>query len=330
MNSKIRKNKRALLLWLFSGFLCCALVFLLWPLPSKAQHPQKNQAFLKQKQRPHLFFKGKKFLRIAHRGASGHFPPNTMLAFRRALLPPYNADVLEFDLRLTKDKVVVVFHDKNLKRVTGLERELNSLSLKEIKSLDAAYNFSPHYFPQVKRIEGASPRQRYPYRGKGIAIPTLEEVFRSFPRQLMLLEAKSKQNKKELLGEIWRLIQKYKREDKTMLASFSHESLSYFRSLSRGKVATGASRREAFHYLFRCYLFASACESAFDALQIPQWKKLASFGFDLASPKLIDFAHQNGILVHYWTVNDRADMRKLIANGADGIISDFLDRLPEN
>ena len=322
------KNKRILLLWLSSGILFGGVSLFFWALSVKAQSiDSQSQASIeesKKKIKPFLRHKG--FLRIAHQGASGHFPSNTLLAFRRALSPPYNANVLELDLRLTKDKAIVVFHDKNLKKKTGLDRELSSLSLKEIQSLDAAYNFSP---PKSKASETASSKSAYPYRGKGIGIPTLEEVFQAFPQRLMLIELKSKQNAKELIEETWKLIKKYKRVDKTMVSSFSHKSISYFRSLSQGQTATGASMREGLYYLLRCYLLNSPCETAFDALQIPQYKKLNFWGLDLGGSKFIDFAHKNGIKVQYWTINDSADMQKLIRNGADGIISDFLDRLPK-
>ena len=300
--------------------------------PVKAQGlDPASQVPLKSKKRDNPFLAHKGFLRIAHQGASAHFPPNTILAFSRALKPPYNADVLEFDLRLTKDKVIVIFHDKNLKRITGLDRDLHTLKLPEIQRLDAAYNFIPQ---KNRNSKPKLSKPIYPYRGKGIRIPTLEEVFQAFPQRLMLMEVKSQQQEegaKELIETAWKLIKKYKRIDKTMVSSFSHQSILHFRSLSRGQLATGASRPEGIYYLLRCYLLSSPCEVAFDAMQIPQLKKLNFWlGIDLGGPKLINFAHQNGIKVHYWTINERADMQKLIRNGADGIVSDFLDRLPRS
>ena len=294
----------------------------------QAQKSSQSSQSEQTKRKRNAFLSHKGFLRIAHQGASGRFPPNTLLAFRRALTAPYNAEVLEFDLRLTKDNAVVVFHDKNLKRITGLGRELSSLNLKDIQSLDAAYNFRPSRLIKAKALPFG---RAYPYRGKGIRIPTLEEVFQTFPQSLMLIEIKAIEDTKKLSQETWKLIKKYKRLDKTMVSSFSYESIAYFRSLSQGQAVTGASKREALYYLFGCYLFNFSCEASFDVLQIPQLKNLASIfgqGLDLGSSKLIEFAHQNEIKVHYWTVNESTDMRKLIRNGADGIVTDFLDRLP--
>ena len=96
----------------------------------------------------------KSFMNIAHRGASGHYPENTMLAFRKALEKGFNW--IECDVRLTADQQVVVIHDRLVDRTTNATGEVSSFTLTEIKELDAGSWFAEEW--------------------AGEQIPTLEEL----------------------------------------------------------------------------------------------------------------------------------------------------------
>ncbi len=270
------------------------------------------------------------FSRIAHRGGAAYFPENTMLAFRMALEKPYKADILELDIRLNNNGVIVVGHDENLKRTTGMDKNLSSLSEREISRLDAAYNFQ---FPlEAKaRLQSKTKRKysraKYPYRGYGIRIPTLRRVFQMFPDVIFNIEIKSTKSFLRINKELWKLIQEFKRQDKTIIVSVSHDAIKNFRKLSRGQVATAASLKETIHFYFSCYLLSQSCNIRFTNLQLPQMKFLGNIGLDVGSQDFIRFSHQQGLLVYYWTVNETDDIKKLIRNGADGIITDYLDKL---
>lgn len=111
-------------------------------------------------------------LNIAHRGASGYYPENTMLAFNEAIKA--KADVLELDLQLTADERVVVFHDGSVDRIfrTQTGKSINFFSLEQLKEKDVGSWFKPQYV--------------------GMKIPTLEEVLDNLPEQTsMILELKS-------------------------------------------------------------------------------------------------------------------------------------------
>ena len=113
---------------------------------------------------------------IAHRGASGDAPENTMAAFELAV--EQGADAIELDVRLTADGVPVVLHDPTLDRTTSHRGPLRALALDPLRDIDAGARFSPD--------QGRT----YPFRGTGIQVPTLAEVLRAFPLMPFLIELK--------------------------------------------------------------------------------------------------------------------------------------------
>ncbi len=113
---------------------------------------------------------------IAHQGGDGLWPGDTMFAFEQAVA--LGVDVLEMDLHITQDGVLVISHDETVDRTTDGTGEIEKMTLAEIKALDAGHNWS---------ADGGG---TFPYRGQGISIPTLEEVFLAFPEYRMTIEIK--------------------------------------------------------------------------------------------------------------------------------------------
>jgi glycerophosphoryl diester phosphodiesterase len=113
---------------------------------------------------------------IAHRGGMGLWPENTLRAFAGA--SALGADVLDLDVRTSADGALVVFHDAELGRTTEASGPLAALPLRELQALDAGYRWS---------ADGGA---THPFRGQGLRIPTLEEVFRAFPDAHLGLEIK--------------------------------------------------------------------------------------------------------------------------------------------
>ena len=104
---------------------------------------------------------------VAHRGGSKLAPENTMAAFRRAV-DWWGADMLELDVRLTRDGHVVVIHDATLDRTTDGEGPVAERTLDEIHALDAGYRFE-------------DPDGGRSFRGTGVVVPRFEEVLMAFP-----------------------------------------------------------------------------------------------------------------------------------------------------
>src|SRR5919106_928169 len=106
-------------------------------------------------------------LHIAHRGGAKVAPENTLAAFTLAV-ERYRTDMLELDVHRTRDGVWVVSHDETVDRCTDGAGDIASLTLEEIKRLDAGYRFTP---------DGG---RTFPFRGKGVQVPTLREVLEHF------------------------------------------------------------------------------------------------------------------------------------------------------
>lgn len=114
---------------------------------------------------------------IAHRGGAGEFPENTLYAFQHSVNA--GVDGIELDVQLTKDNIVVVYHPRNLSKNTNGIGNVVEYEYKDIKKLDAGFNFDP--------LKNGS----YPYRNKRHYIPTLEEVLKNFPNIPIIIDFKS-------------------------------------------------------------------------------------------------------------------------------------------
>ncbi len=243
--------------------------------------------------RPRLF---------GHRGGSAHFPENTLPAFQAALEAglPY----LEMDVWATRDRVVVVHHDETLQRLCGVDRRLPEVNLDELKRMDAGFGFTAD--------AGAS----YPFRGKGITVPTLEEVLLAFPKAFFNIEIKQSEPPIEQIT--LETIKTAGLEDRVLLAAENHQVMKRIRTLC-GDIPTSLSRAE----LEEFFTWVQAgCRTAYrpagKALQIPE----CYGGKVLVSPQTLQAAGSLGMEVHVWTVNDPQAMKRLLAMGVDGIMSD--------
>ncbi len=112
---------------------------------------------------------------IAHQGGEHLAPSNTMIAFEQAV--EMGVDVLETDIHITKDGHLVAIHDPTVDRTTNGQGEVAALTLEEVKQLDAGYHFVD--------LDGNNS-----FRGKGVTIPTVEEMFQAFPNTRIEIEIK--------------------------------------------------------------------------------------------------------------------------------------------
>ena len=258
----------------------------------------------------HPFVTHERPLFFAHRGGSALAPENTMPAYENGMR--YGADALELDVHYCRDGDIVVFHDETLDRTTNGSGPLAALTLGELRRLDAGYHFTPD--------GGAT----YPWRGKGVTIPTLREVFERFPRTRINIEMKVN----DAAGErrLSRLLLDNSWEEWAMVGSFHTDALARFRALGEGRIATSASADETRHFLLRV-LFRQTrrLRPAYDALQVPEVHR----GIRVVSPTSVRLAHELGLDVHVWTIDDRPTMERLLDWGVDGVMSDRPDTLAE-
>jgi glycerophosphoryl diester phosphodiesterase len=258
---------------------------------------------------PHPFFDLPGPISIAHRGCAGEAPENTIPAFERAL--SQGAGVLESDLHLTGDGIPVLIHDAVVDRVTDASGAVADFSAEALRRFDAGYHFSP---------DGG---QTHPYRNQGARIPSLEEAFLQFPDARFNLELKVPSP--GLITATLDLVAKYRREAITLLTAGDDEIMADLRDRLGGlaePIAQGASERDIREFL-QCAAAGTEPSPGPMALQVPP-----DFGGQpIVTETLVEFAHARGIQVHVWTINDPAEMHRLLDLGADGIITDYPGRL---
>ncbi len=243
---------------------------------------------------------------FAHRAGGGRWPENTALAFSNC--QGLGALVLETDVRVTRDGQLVVFHDPRLERVTNGYGRVSAHALAELKELDAAYWFT-------------TDDEHHPWRGTGQRILTVDELFAAFPQSYYNIELKAGAQAPALM---WQAIERHRMLDRVLVAAADHALMRAFRVLSRGRVATSASRVEALGFLAAHALRATGTrQRPYHALQLP-WEV---HGCRLISRSLVEAAHRSHLQLHVWTVNEPAEMRRLLALGVDGIMSDYPDQL---
>ena len=230
-------------------------------------------------------------LLIAHRGASGYAPENTMAAFRKAVAMGLN--FIETDLQLSRDARFVAIHDDTVNRTTNGQGSVHDLSLAELRRLDAGSWFGSSF--------------------TGERIPTLEEILDFAKRHdvVFYLELKpggSWGGEHALIGAL--------RESgeipRVVVISFD--------------AVIVAAVRKAEPTLMTGLLYEGQNEKPIEkALEIGA-RQLVIRG-DLVTPAMIAEAKRNDLQVICWTVNHPAHMRLLAAAGVDGIMSDYPDRL---
>lgn len=244
---------------------------------------------------------------MAHRGGRALWPENTLYAFERAV--ELGVDVLEMDVHTTADGVPVVMHDDTVDRTTDGSGPIHSFTLDELKGLDAGYDWSSD--------EG----QTFPYRGQGITVPTLEEVFTAFPNVPLNIEIK--QQEPSMVASFCQLIRDHGLSDQVLVASFHEETIDEFRATCpEVATSTGTVETVVLFALSRLFLEATYGAPA-EAAQVPEYRS----GLHVLAPRFIDAAHNRNLEVHAWTINEEEDMQRVIALGVDGIITDYPDRL---
>jgi glycerophosphoryl diester phosphodiesterase len=246
---------------------------------------------------------------IAHRGGAGLRPENTLAAFAHAVA--VGADVLEMDVQPAADGAIVVIHDATVDRTTGGRGRVDSFTLGELRKLDAGHNWSN---------DGG---RTHPYRGKGIRIPTLEEVFSGFPATRMILEMKH--GGAALARPLCELIRRARMEAKALVASMNVDAVASFRSACP-EVLTAMNATEAriFHGAHLAGLEFIYSPPVM-ALLVPDRLR----GEIITTAALVQAARRRNLRVHVWTINEQQRMRELLQIGVAGIITDRPDRLVE-
>ena len=265
-----------------------------------------SAAFNSRPMAPHPYFATGDFQVIAHRGGKGLAPENTLAAFRHAAI--LGVDVLEMDLRQSADGTPIILPDPRVDRTTDGRGRADSLNLAQLKRLDAGYHFN---------TDGAG----FPRRGRGIAIPTLDEVFAAFPDMRFLIEIKNDSD--DLAAALCQSVKHHQLTDRVVAAAFRGGPLQAFQRTCP-EVATSAPAGAVLPFVLLHWLrLDAAYQPEHHALQLPSHVGAV----ELIDRRLVERAHVHNNPVHAWTINDPDEMRRLIDLGIDGIITDYPNRL---
>jgi glycerophosphoryl diester phosphodiesterase len=241
----------------------------------------------------------------AHRGGAALRPENTIEAFDNGLA--LGADGLEFDVRLTRDRVVVVHHDDMLERTTSGHGRIGACTSDELGKVDAGHWFKP-----------TDAGHDFPYRGIGVCVPLLRDVLARYTAIPLIIELK--QNLPELAHRTIDQLREAGALDRVALGSFSWRVLRAARAYEP-RIATGASREETRLALYRSWVGWRLKDEAYREFQVPE----KSGPTRIVSRRFIRHAHRAGLPVKVWTVNEVEDMRRLVGWGVDALITDRPD-----
>lgn len=216
----------------------------------------------------------------------------------------WRADMLEMDVRSTRDGEVVVIHDETVDRTTNGRGRIEDLSFRQLRRLDAGYRF-------------LDPAGEPSFRGSGVTVPRFEEVLTALPDVRINVETKDARSAPGLVETILR----NGAEDRVLVAA---EVEGHRRSVMGYPGPWGASRRDLVRFFLAIHspLF-SAYSPSCDALQVPE----VYGGIRIVSRRFLREAHRRNLPVHVWTVNETPDMERLLDMGVDGIQTDRPDRL---
>ena len=231
---------------------------------------------------------------IAHRGASGNYPENTLLAFEKAL--EIGVDEIELDLRLTGDGHLVVMHDETVDRTTDGTGRVARLTLSEIRTLDAGSVFGEKF--------------------RGERVPTWEEVL-ELVRGRVRLNVHLKEGGNPdggYEGKVVRALRDFRMVGDSVLAC-KEESVGIFRAIDRG---------------IECRIFpGDRTPEGYIRRSVELGLRTMQPGRDITTSDFVGKAHTAGRIVHVFYADTPEDMRAYIEMGVDGILTNFPARLKE-
>jgi glycerophosphoryl diester phosphodiesterase len=258
-----------------------------------------------------MTYLAKRPIAFAHRGGSSLWPENTLEAFEGAIALGYR--YIETDLHTTRDGAIVCFHDPTLERTTNGHGRVVDHTLAELRALDAGYRFTE---------DGG---RTHPFRGKGFSIPTLEEALSLHPE--LKLNVEIKQREPSMESALWREIDRLGAHDRLLVAAAHDPLVHRFRALRPSeRMPTSPGLRGVMRFWLGVKTGLSRLERySYDALQVPATYR----GLTVVDRAFVDAAHAHGLHVHVWTIDEEAEMRRLLDLGVDGLMTDRPDVLKD-
>ena len=255
----------------------------------------------------------RRVLNYAHQGGAGEAPSSTLLALRLAV--EAGADALELDVHATSDGELVVCHDATVDATSDGTGAIAAMTLAEVRRLDNGYHFTD---------AGGG----HPYRGRApedpeLRVATLREVLEAFPGVFLNLDVKQTAPEVEPYeAPLAALLREYGRSDDVIVASFLDRATDAFSDIAPEiNTSAGTMGVAAFYFALRDGTEPPPCRHV--AFQVP----VQAAGVDLVTEAFVERAHECGVAVHVWTIDEEPEMERLLGMGVDGIITDHPTRL---
>lgn len=235
-----------------------------------------------------------KIMNIAHRGASGYAPENTLAAFDKAV--EMQADYIEIDVQLSKDDLPVVIHDDTLDRTTNGTGNVSVYTLEELRSLDAGSWFDKKY--------------------AGEKIPSLNEVLEMYGEKInILIELKSPELYPGVEEKVAEALAKYKLDtsNNIVIQSFNHPSV----------IKSAELLPEITHGVLAGENYKNVTDQ-----QLQEFAAYAEYfnpNLKIVSSELVDNVHQAGMKISPYTIKTKAEAERIYKFGVDGLITDYPD-----
>ncbi len=221
---------------------------------------------------------------LAHRGGAGDWPENTMPAFEGAVALGYR--YVETDVHLTRDGVLIAFHDDRLDRVTDRTGVIREMTWADVSTA---------------RVDGREP------------IPRFDELLAAWPDLRINIDPKDDDSVEPLAAAI----SAAGAIDRVCIGAFSDRRIAKMRALLGRRLCTSLGPK-GIARLVAASRGAWTPRFAEGAAQVPMSHK----GITIVTPKFVETAHRLGLAVHVWTIDDPAEMRRLLDIGVDGLMTD--------
>ncbi len=288
-------------------FFCVYVVFQILPHPSNGG---TNAFVVKPGEDP---------LVIAHGGSKLLYPENTRYAFSESY--KMGVDALEVDLVMSKDGLLITHHDLTIDRMSEGEGSVNQYTYEQLLTFNFGYDF-------------VSLDNEYPYRDasaevvKDLVPITIEELFQTYGKDVLYVLELKDEGELGIQGaqQLHDYIVAYDLEEYVCVATFHEEVLTYFQDIRTDDIVMSMDLDSATQFIVSNligYGYFMSFEN--EGIQIP----MERMGIDLTNPYILYKIRQNHLFVHYWTINEKEDMQRLVEQGVDGIITDRPDLLFE-
>jgi glycerophosphoryl diester phosphodiesterase len=247
------------------------------------------------------FLEGPRPRLFAHRGGGLEAPENTIEAFAAGLAA--GCERLELDVRATSDGEVIVLHDETLDRTTDGRGLARAQTLAEIRACDAGARF----------VAGDGSQ---PFRERGVRVPTLAEVLEAFPGVPLNIEVK--QSEPAIESAVLAVLDRFEARRQVLLAAEKGPIMERIRAVATNVITSFSVEDVAIFLQHWQDGTLAGYRPPGVALQVPP----SFMGKPVVTEEVVALAHDLGLEVHVWTIDDEVEMERLLDLGADGIITD--------